>query len=133
LVVEPINGRDKVVEELMGGKAVGEMDSREEDKGEGRTQEGDLLVWVIFLVYGREENLERKKEEGRKQFLAATVFLTVLLEDSHRGTVVAGNFGLGGQETVRIPRAREPERLFLVGWEVTQFGQDSSASGSTSG
>jgi hypothetical protein len=54
LVVEPINGRDKVVEELMGGKAVGEMDSREEDKGEGRTREGDLFwFWVIFLVYGR--------------------------------------------------------------------------------
>jgi hypothetical protein len=31
------------------------------------------------------------------------------------GTVVAGNFGLGGQETARIPRARELERLFLVG------------------
>jgi len=40
LVVEPINGRDKVVEKLMGGKAAGEMDSREEDKGEGRTREG---------------------------------------------------------------------------------------------
>jgi hypothetical protein len=24
-----------------------------------------------------------------------------------QGTVVAGNFGLGGQETARIPRARE--------------------------
>jgi hypothetical protein len=35
-----------------------------------------------------------------------------------QGTVVAGNFGLGGQETTRIPGAREPERLFLVGWEV---------------
>jgi hypothetical protein len=42
----------------------------------------------------------------------------------YRGTVVAGNFGLGGQETARIPGAREPERLFLVGWEVNiQFGQ----------
>jgi hypothetical protein len=68
LVVEPINGRDKVVEELMGGKAVGEMDSREEDKGEGRTGGGHLLVWVIFLVYGKVRKLERKKEEGRKQF-----------------------------------------------------------------
>jgi hypothetical protein len=35
-----------------------------------------------------------------------------------QGTVVAGNFGLGGQETARIPGARESERLFLVGWEV---------------
>jgi hypothetical protein len=47
--------------------------------------------------------------------------------------VVARNFGLGGQETVRIPGARESERLFLVGWEVTQFVHDSSNSGSTSG
>jgi hypothetical protein len=40
-----------------------------------------------------------------------------------QGTVVAGNFGLRGQETARIPRARESERLFLVGWEVNiQFG-----------
>jgi hypothetical protein len=35
-----------------------------------------------------------------------------------QGTVVAGNFGLRGQETARIPGARESERLFLVGWEV---------------
>jgi hypothetical protein len=28
--------------------------------------------------------------------------------NSHRDTVVAGNFGLGGQETTRIPGAREP-------------------------
>jgi hypothetical protein len=132
LVVEPINGRDKVVEELMRGKAVGERIWREEDKGERRTCEGDIFGLGDILVYGREENWERKEEEGRKQFLAATILLTVLFEDSHRGTVVAGNFGLRGQETVMIPRARELERLFLVGWEVTQFGQDSLASGSTS-
>jgi hypothetical protein len=66
--------------------------------------------------------LERKKEEGRKQQFWAG---TVLLEDSHRGTVVAGNFGLGGQETVRIPGAREPKMLFLVGWEFNiQSGQE---------
>jgi hypothetical protein len=42
-----------------------------------------------------------------------------------QGTVVAGNFGLGGQETARIPGAREPERLFLVGWEVNiQLGKN---------
>jgi hypothetical protein len=35
-------------------------------------------------------------------------------ELSH-GIVIAGNFGLEGQETTRIPKAREPERLFLVG------------------
>jgi hypothetical protein len=35
-----------------------------------------------------------------------------------KGTVVDRNFGLWGQETARIPTAREPKRLFLVGWEV---------------
>ena len=35
-------------------------------------------------------------------------------ELSH-GTVVAGKFGLVGQETAKIPGARELERLFLVG------------------
>ena len=42
-----------------------------------------------------------------------------------QGTVVAGNFGLEGQEIARIPGARDPERLFLVGWEVNiQSGQE---------
>ena len=31
---------------------------------------------------------------------------------------VAGNLGLEGQEIVRNPGAREPDRLFLAGWEV---------------
>ena len=38
-----------------------------------------------------------------------------------QGAPVAGNFGLGGQETIRNPRARELNRLFLAGWEVSQF------------
>jgi hypothetical protein len=38
-----------------------------------------------------------------------------------QGAPVAGNFGLGGQETVRNPGARESDRLFLAGWEVNQF------------
>ena len=80
----------------MRGKAVGERIWREEDKGEERTREGELLVSMIFLVYGREENWERKKEEGRKQFLAAIVLLTTFLEDSQRGIVISGNFGLKG-------------------------------------
>jgi hypothetical protein len=43
----------------------------------------------------------------------------IVLGNSYRGiAIVAGNFGLGDQETARIPGAREPERLFLVGWEV---------------
>jgi hypothetical protein len=33
--------------------------------------------------------------------------------NSHRAPLL-----LGGKETARIPGAREPKRLFLVGWEV---------------
>jgi hypothetical protein len=51
----------------------------------------------------------------------------MLLEDCHRGAPVAGNFGLEGQETVRNPGAREPDRLFLAGWEVSQFSPKISA------
>jgi hypothetical protein len=43
------------------------------------------------------------------------------------GAPVAGNFGLRGQETVRNPRAREPDRLFLAGWEVSQFWAEPQA------
>jgi len=38
-----------------------------------------------------------------------------LLEDCYSGALVAWNFGLRGQETVRNPRAREPDRMFLAG------------------
>ena len=47
----------------------------------------------------------------------------IVLGNSYRGTIVSRNFGLRGKETARIPRAREPERLFLVTWEVNiHFG-----------
>jgi len=36
----------------------------------------------------------------------------------YRDIAIAGNFGLRGQETTRISGDREPNRLFLVGWEV---------------
>jgi hypothetical protein len=89
-------------------------------------------IFVFGDIFGSWEGKKiwrgRRRRAGNNNFGTGTVFL----EDSHRGTIVAENFGLGGQETVRIPGAREPERLFLVGWEVTQFGQDPSASGSTS-
>jgi len=44
--------------------------------------------------------------------------------DFYRSIDVVGKFGFEGQETARILRSREPERLFLVGWEVNmQFGK----------
>jgi hypothetical protein len=40
-----------------------------------------------------------------------------------RGHRVAGGFGHGGQDSLRYPRAREPDRLLLAGWVVSRFGQ----------
>ena len=60
--------------------------------------------------WGKEDKImkeERKLEEH------------IVLGNSHRGIDVAGNFGFTGRETARILGARESERLFLVGWEVT--------------
>jgi hypothetical protein len=48
-------------------------------------------------------------------------FLEELVGGLLQGAPIAGNFGLRGQETVRNPGAREPDRLFLAGWEVSQF------------
>jgi hypothetical protein len=75
LVVEPINERDKVVEELMGGKAVGEMDSREEDKGELKGEHlflGDILVYGKVRKFGEEEG-EGRKEQFGLQFCLRTL------------------------------------------------------------
>jgi hypothetical protein len=103
LVDEVINGRDRVVEQLMGGKVVGEMDSREEYKGEERTQgEGYLVLGYFGLWEGKKICRGRRRRVGNNSF-AAMVFL----EDSHRGTSVAGSFRLRGQETLRIAGARE--------------------------
>jgi hypothetical protein len=38
-----------------------------------------------------------------------------------RGHRVAGGFGLGGQDSLRYPGAREPDRLLLAGWVVSRF------------
>jgi hypothetical protein len=66
LVVEPINGRDKVVEELLRGKVVGEMKWREKYKGEGRTREEDILgLGDIFGLWkGKKIGRGRRRREG---------------------------------------------------------------------
>jgi hypothetical protein len=64
---------------------------------------------------GKKKEEEILKERGRE---GGNWKNKIVLGNFYRGTVVAGNFGLGGQETARIPGARELERLFLVGWEV---------------
>jgi hypothetical protein len=96
-----------------------ERDSREEDKEEGRgLGEGSFFLGKIGEEEGKEEIL---KERGKKEEIGGH---RLFWGDFTGALVVAGNFGLGGQETTRIPGAREPERLFLVGWEVNiQFGQ----------
>jgi hypothetical protein len=97
LVVEPINGRDKVVEELMGDKAVGEMDSREEDKGEGRSRRGASFGSVIFLVYGKVRKLGEKKEK-RKQFWLQQFCLQFCLRTLTRAPLLLGILGSGAKK-----------------------------------
>jgi hypothetical protein len=93
-----------------------ERDSREEDKEEGRgLGEGYFVFFFWRRNWGKKEEEEILKEEEIGEHIG--------FGNSHRDTVVAGKFGLRGQETARIPGARESERLFLVGWEVNiQFG-----------
>jgi hypothetical protein len=84
---------------------------REEDKEEGEDLEGGSFFWGKFGEEGGGRNSEGDREEGGN-------WKNNCFGELSQGTVVAGNFGLGGQETTRIPGARELERLFLVGWEV---------------
>jgi hypothetical protein len=67
LVVEVINGRDKVVEELMGDKAVGEMEGGSGIRGRrirerGELGEGDLWFLGGKKIWGKKEEEERMKE-----------------------------------------------------------------------
>jgi hypothetical protein len=66
LVVEVINGRDKVVEELMGDKAVGEMEGGSGIRGRrirerGELGEGDLWFLEGKKIWGKKEEEERKE------------------------------------------------------------------------
>jgi hypothetical protein len=50
--------------------------------------------------------------EGSIILILGTVFFwSGVWVDCHRGASVAGSFGLGGQESLWNPGAREPERL----------------------
>ena len=75
-------------------------------------------------------------EEGLNFYLAyfygvGSLILGVLVNHC-RGHRVAWGFGHGGQDSFRYPRARELDRLLLVGWVVSRFGQSLvSASGWT--
>jgi len=52
---------------------------------------------------------------GSCRRIVILVFLEDLVGGLSQGAPVAGNFGLGGQKTVRNPGARESDRLFLAG------------------
>ena len=71
-------------------------------------------------------NLERGEEKGGNSLdciCSASIFIKYYLRTLTRARV-AGNFGLRGQETVRNIGARDPDRLFLAGWEVNQFWEE---------
>jgi hypothetical protein len=80
-----------------------EGDSREEDKEEGRgLGKGVFSFWEIL-----------EEEEGEEEIGRRNCFGGLLL-----GHCCCWGFWARGQETTRIPGAREPKRLFLAGWEV---------------
>jgi hypothetical protein len=62
-----------------------------------------IFLWHIFLVGG--------------------VWIWGFWVNHCRGHRVVGGFGHGGQDLFQYPRAREPDRLLLTGWEVSRFGQ----------
>jgi hypothetical protein len=79
-----------------------EGDSREEDKEEGRgLGRGSFFLGKFW-----------KKEGKRRRLEGKNCFGGLLL-----GHCCCWEFWARGQETARIPGAREPERLFLAGWE----------------
>jgi hypothetical protein len=65
LVVEPINGRDKVVEELMGGRWLekGIRGRKIRDRGE---LERGILGFGIFLVYGKVRKFGEEEGGGQE-------------------------------------------------------------------
>jgi hypothetical protein len=71
------------------------------------------------------ENLGRKQERtvfpGCWIFSGFEEFGFGVLVNHCRGHQVAGGFGLGGQDSLRYPGAREPDRLLLAGWVVSRF------------
>jgi hypothetical protein len=90
------------------GEAVngrGDMRGKKHSRGElfgilgGRENYFDIrrLYWSIF--------------RGRDWKTVFLVFGLRNLVDCYRGASVAGSFGLGGQESLRNPGAREPDRL----------------------
>jgi hypothetical protein len=76
------------------------------------------------------ENLGRKNYFGRRglyfwfaYFSGVGSLVLGVLVNHCRGHRVAGGFGHGGQDSLRYPGAREPDRLLLAGWVVSRFGQ----------
>jgi hypothetical protein len=100
-----IEWRDKVVGiEWRGGEWTGGYEG-------AKTFERALLILGGRENFWREEIVLEHFSRGRDW---KTVFLVLGLRnllDCYRGASVAGSFGLGGQESLRNPGAREPDRL----------------------
>jgi hypothetical protein len=94
------------------------------ERGERRIREGETLgkgttfLGSIIFIW---EDCITGLAGGACWRIVLLVLLEELVGGLSQGAPVAGNFGLGGQETIRNPGAREPDRLFLAGWEVSQF------------
>jgi hypothetical protein len=106
-VGEVINGEIRLLGINGGIRLLGinEGDLREEDKKEGEDLEDASYLCLRISEFRR----------GRGGGGGGGNWRNVFFWKLSQGTSVVGNFGLGGQETAKIPGDREPERLFLVG------------------
>lgn len=75
---------------------------REGDSREGIKKRGEDLEGGLFLLG---EKIWKEGGDWKEK---------IVLRDFYLGTIVAGDFGLEGQETTRIPGTRELETLFLA-------------------
>jgi hypothetical protein len=93
--------------------------------GEGGDMTGKSPTGEGFMIF-----------RGRKHFGRGTGFLLLYFSgvgslilgvfvNLCRGHGVVGGSWHGGQDSLRYPGAREPDRLLLVGWVVIQNGQSS--------
>jgi hypothetical protein len=81
LVVEPIYGRDKVVNLLMKGR--GWTREEKEVKARGGLGKGEVffLGEVIFLIYGKVRNLERGRRREEENWVVSVMHHYYILKN----------------------------------------------------
>jgi hypothetical protein len=87
---------------------------------------GDMkrgVRWERIMILGEEAFWRRALYFWFGIFSGVGSLVLGVFVNHCRGHWVAGGFGHGGQDSLWYPGAREPDRLLLAGWVVSQFGQ----------